>query len=237
MATMKATAVTRNGAAQAMCSFHSIPKVCHEAVSPLTFDRRKSRGEHVVVGRIASAHPANSFAPLSASSSRYQGYTIHVPVMTVAQAMAAMTHIPTTSRRIRSCTPAVVRCPARMDQSPASPPPNNRRKAVPSTSPCTTVQNSLEERSNIAPPVSSVSPGRVDPVRRRRTSCDRTRTWFQLRTREGMGPSSECFVRISPMRSRSRHSIPLHSIPATTHPTMSGGGFGSSRAVRRRTRW
>jgi hypothetical protein len=55
---MNATAVARNGAAHAMCSFHSIPKLCQDSVSPDTFDLRKSRGEQVPVGSTAPAQPA-----------------------------------------------------------------------------------------------------------------------------------------------------------------------------------
>ena len=87
------------GAIQAMCSFHSIPNSCQ---SGRTFGGG-SRGEHSRIGAQVSA-----LARVTNDFSRYHGYTIQVPVITVAQAATAIALVPTFRRRMRSAMPAVV---------------------------------------------------------------------------------------------------------------------------------
>lgn len=70
---MKATAVASMGLIQATCSFHSIAKSCQSAV-PLS----ASSLDFALVGM----------------SSRYHGYTIQVPVITVSHAATAIGHDP-----------------------------------------------------------------------------------------------------------------------------------------------
>lgn len=116
-------------------------------MSPDTFDFKKSRGEQVDPGRWRSAHPAYGSSPTGASVTRYHGYRTHVPVITVAHVVTAISDVPQYSRRMRSRIPAVVINPGRRAHNPASPPANANSNTVPSTSPWITVQNSRDQRS------------------------------------------------------------------------------------------
>jgi len=90
-------------------------------------ERRKSLGEHLSLGACSPAQLSNV---VPASDSRYQGYTIHVPVMTVAQATTAIAAVPIFSLRNRSMMPASVTYSVRKLHSPARPPANASRKNV-----------------------------------------------------------------------------------------------------------
>src|SRR6266542_4738148 len=119
---MNATTVARIGLSHAMCSFHSIPKVCQSFVAGLA--------SRIDLG-------------LDLSVARYQGYTTQVPVSTVPHAATAIATTPILSRRIRSTTPCGVTRPARRLYSPARPPAKASRNTAPKPIPWMSPHHSL----------------------------------------------------------------------------------------------